>query len=413
MKKEEISWILYDVANSAFVLIIMTILMPIFFKEYAAAGLTNAESTAWLGYASSFSSLVIALTSPVLGAIADYKGKKMRMFLPFFITGIIFTFLLVTIGPGDWKYCLVIFMVARTAWYGTLVFYDAFLVDVSDEKDMDMVSSKGYAWGYIGSVIPFVICIAIILSDKDSAKNYMSYKIAFVITGIWWLVFTLPMLKNVRQKYFIPAGSSPVKDSIKRLVSGFRNLKNQGGIYLFLLAYFFYIDGVDTIITMSVAYGIDAKLGTTFLILAFLMIQVLAFPFALVYGKLAEKFTAVIMIKAGIIMYIVITLISFFLPGIESYNGKMIVFCLLCFLVSTSMGGIQALSRSYFGKLIPPERSAEYFGLYNVFGKFASIIGPFMMGLATDITGSSRYGVLCILLLFAAGWFLLEKAEKV
>jgi UMF1 family MFS transporter len=278
---------------------------------------------------------------------------------------------------------------------------------------MDMVSSKGYAWGYIGSVIPFVICIAIILSDKDSAKNYMSYKIAFVITGIWWLVFTLPMLKNVRQKYFIPAGSSPVKDSIKRLVSGFRNLKNQGGIYLFLLAYFFYIDGVDTIITMSVAYGIDAKLGTTFLILAFLMIQVLAFPFALVYGKLAEKFTAVIMIKAGIIMYIVITLISFFLPGIESYNGKMIVFCLLCFLVSTSMGGIQALSRSYFGKLIPPERSAEYFGLYNVFGKFASIIGPFMMGLATDITGSSRYGVLCILLLFAAGWFLLEKAEKV
>ena len=201
-----------------------------------------------------------------------------------------------------------------------------------------------------------------------------------------------------------------MKDSIKRLVSGFRNLKGREEVYIFLLAYFFYIDGVDTIITMSVAYGIDAKLETTFLILAFLMIQVLAFPFSLLYGKLAEKFTAMAMIKAGIIVYIIITVISFFLPGINSYNGKMAVFCLLCFLVSTSMGGIQALSRSCFAKLIPPERSAEYFGLYNVFGKFASILGPFMMGLATDISGSSRYGVLSILFLFAAGWLLLEKA---
>ena len=197
------------------------------------------------------------------------------------------------------------------------------------------------------------------------------------------------------------------------MISGFRNLKEQKGIYLFLLAYFFYIDGVDTIITMSVAYGIDANLGTTFLILAFLMIQVLAFPFALIYGKLAERFTALTMIRAGIIMYIIITVISFFLPGIKSYEGKAVVFCLLCFLVATSMGGIQALSRSYFGKLIPPERSAEFFGLYNVFGKFAAILGPFMMGLATNISGSSRYGVLCILILFAAGWVLLDKAEKV
>jgi len=413
VKKDEISWILYDVANSAFVLIIITILMPIFFKEYAGNKLTGAESTAWLGYASSFSALVIALTSPVMGAIADYKGNKMRMFLPFFVTGIIFTFLLVTVGPGDWKYCLILFVLARTAWAGTLVFYDAFLIDVSDEKNMDMVSSRGYAWGYIGSVIPFIIVIALVMSEKNPENVYASYKTAFIITAVWWFALTIPMLKHVRQKYFIPRGNSPVMESMKRLISGFKNLKEQQEIYLFLLAYFFYIDGVDTIITMSVAYGIDADLGTTFLILTFLMIQVLAFPFALIYGKLAEKFTAMTMIRAGIIMYILITIISFFLPGIDSYKGKAAVFCLLCFLVSTSMGGIQALSRSYFGKLIPPERSAEYFGLYNVFGKFAAILGPFMMGLATDISGSSRYGVLCILLLFAAGWFLLEKAEKI
>ncbi|HPS87054.1 MAG TPA: MFS transporter [Spirochaetota bacterium] len=413
MKKEEISWILYDVANSAFVLIIVTMIMPIFFKEYAAAGLSGSESTALWGYANSAAALVIALASPIMGTLADYEGNKMKMFFPFFVTGIISTLLLVFVGQGGWISCLIIFMAAKIAWSGTLVFYDAFLVDITDEHNMDKVSSRGYGWGYIGSVIPFVIVILLILSAKDTPGQYTYFKIGFVITALWWMVFSIPMIKNVKQKYFIPHDLSPVKNSFRRMISGIKEIKKFKQIYLFLIAYFFYIDGVDTIISMAVAYGIDAGLGTVLLIGAILMIQVLAFPFSIVYGKLSEIFSAGTMIQAGIIVYVVITVISFFLPVIESENSKKIVFYLLSFLVATSMGGIQALSRSYFGKIIPPERSAEFFGLYNIFGKFAAIMGPFLMGAATDISGNSRYGILCIILLFAAGWILFRKAERV
>lgn len=413
MKKEEISWILYDVANSAFVLIIVTMIMPIFFKEYAAAGLSGSESTALWGYANSAAALVIALASPIMGTLADYEGNKMKMFFPFFVTGIISTLLLVFVGQGGWISCLIIFMAAKIAWSGTLVFYDAFLVDITDEHNMDKVSSRGYGWGYIGSVIPFVIVILLILSAKDTPGQYTYFKIGFVITALWWMVFSIPMIKNVKQKYFIPHDLSPVKNSFRRMISGIKEIKKFKQIYLFLIAYFFYIDGVDTIISMAVAYGIDAGLGTVLLIGAILMIQVLAFPFSIVYGKLSEIFSAGKMIQTGIIVYVIITVISFFLPVIESENSKKIVFYLLSFLVATSMGGIQALSRSYFGKIIPPERSAEFFGLYNIFGKFAAIMGPFLMGAATDISGNSRYGILCIILLFAAGWILFRKAERV
>jgi len=348
-----------------------------------------------------------------MGTLADYEGNKMKMFFPFFVTGIISTLLLVFVGQGGWISCLIIFMAAKIAWSGTLVFYDAFLVDITDEHNMDKVSSRGYGWGYIGSVIPFVIVILLILSAKDTPGQYTYFKIGFVITALWWMVFSIPMIKNVKQKYFIPHDLSPVKNSFRRMISGIKEIKKFKQIYLFLIAYFFYIDGVDTIISMAVAYGIDAGLGTVLLIGAILMIQVLAFPFSIVYGKLSEIFSAGTMIQAGIIVYVVITVISFFLPVIESENSKKIVFYLLSFLVATSMGGIQALSRSYFGKIIPPERSAEFFGLYNIFGKFAAIMGPFLMGAATDISGNSRYGILCIILLFAAGWILFRKAERV
>ncbi len=412
MKKNEFSWILYDVANSAFVLIIVTMLMPVFFKEYAAAGLTGPESTALWGYANSAAALIIALVSPIMGTFADYEGNKMRMFLPFFITGIVSTLLLATVAHGEWMSCLIIFITAKIAWSGTLVFYDAFLVDVADEERMDKVSSRGYAWGYIGSVIPFGIIIFMILSAKDVQDQYGYYKIGFVITALWWLLFSIPMIKNVKQIFFIPAVISPVRESFKRMISGLKDIGKFRQIYLFLLAYFFYIDGVDTIISMAVAYGIDSGLSTALMIGAILMIQILAFPFSLIYGKLSEIFSAGKMIQTGILIYVLITVISFFLPAIESDNWKKIVFYLLSFMVATSMGGIQAISRSYFGKIIPPERSAEFFGLYNIFGKFATIMGPLMMGIAISISGSSRYGILCIILLFATGWILLIKAEN-
>jgi UMF1 family MFS transporter len=249
MKKEEKSWILYDVANSAFVLIVVTVIMPIFFKEYAAFGLTGAESTAVWGYANSAAALVIAIASPLMGVFADYQGFKMKMFLLFLVPGIIATLLTATVGQGAWIWCLAVFITARVAWSGTLVFYDSFLIDVSDEKDMDRISSLGYGWGYIGSVIPFLAVIFLVIKAGDTPDKYGAFKTGFVVTALWWLVFSIPMIKDVRQRFFVSPAVSPLKDGIARLVSGVREIRKSRKIWLFLLAYFFYIDGVDTIIS--------------------------------------------------------------------------------------------------------------------------------------------------------------------
>ncbi|HPJ36388.1 MAG TPA: MFS transporter [Spirochaetota bacterium] len=411
MTNEERSWILYDVANSAFILIMVTAVMPIFFKEIAAGGLTGAESTSIWGYAVSTAALVTALAAPFLGAMADYKGKKLRLFTIFLITGITATIALTAVNAGDWVLCFFIFIVAKIAWAGANIFYDSFITDVTTPERTDRISSHGYAWGYIGSTIPFIAVIIILMSAPGGKPGLIHYRTGFIITAVWWILLSIPMIKNVRQKHFIPESESPLSDSIKRLVSGLKNAGSHKNAYLFLLAYFFYIDGVDTIISMAGAYGIDSGLSTVTLISAILAIQILAFPFAIIYGKLAEKFSAKKMVMAGIAVYTVITFIAFFLPEIKSYQGKVYVFWFLSFLVATSMGGIQALSRSLYSRLIPAERSAEFFGLYNIFGKFAAILGPFMMGLATQLTGNSRYGIICVLVLFFIGGAILHKTD--
>lgn len=409
MTREEKSWILYDVANSAFVLILITAIMPIFFKEFAADGLSNSRSTALWGYSNSAAALIVALLAPVLGALADYEGKKIIFFRFFLVTGIIATFSILFVTRGNWVFCIVVFIIARLAWSGANIFYDSFLTDVTTDERMDLISARGYAWGYIGSVVPFVAVIGIILHGGTSQVSPIHYKIGFAITALWWFFFSIPMLKRVKQKNFIPAEEKPFTQSMKRLWSNISSWRENRNIYLFLLAYFLYIDGVDTVITMAAAYGIDSGLGTITLISAILLIQILAFPCALIYGRLAVKFSAKFMITAGIGVYTIITFIAFFLPGIQSQSSKIIVFFALSVLVASSMGGIQALSRSFYGKIIPPERSAEFFGMYNIFGKFAAIMGPLMMAVTTDLTGSSKYGILCILFLFISGGFLLQK----
>ncbi|HPR38332.1 MAG TPA: MFS transporter [Spirochaetota bacterium] len=411
MTKEERSWILYDVANSAFILIMVTAVMPIFFKEIAAQGLTGAQSTSLWGYAISSAALITALAAPFLGALADYKGNKLRFFTAFLLTGVAATVALTAVDTGEWLLCFFIFLAAKISWSGTNIFYDSFITDVTTPERTDRISSSGYAWGYIGSTVPFIAVIIILMSAEGGKPLPYHYRIGFIITAVWWLLLSIPMLKNVRQKHYIPESESPLKESIGRLISGIKNAGEYKNAYLFLLGYFFYIDGVDTIISMAGAYGIDSGLSTVTLISAILAIQILAFPFAILYGKLAERFSAKKMIMAGIGIYTVITFIAFFLPGIQSQEGKTAVFWFLSFLVATSMGGIQALSRSFYSRLIPAERSAEFFGLYNIFGKFAAILGPFMMGLATQLTGNSRYGILCVMFLFFAGGTILYRVK--
>jgi MFS transporter, UMF1 family len=412
--RQEISWILYDVGNSAFVLVIMTTLMPIFFKEIAAFQMPEATSTAYWGFANSGAALILALLAPVLGAFADYQGKKIRFFISFLVIGLFFNLLLPFIGAGDWLLCLLFYISARVGWSGANLFYDAFIVDVTTPDRMDRISAHGYAWGYIGGVIPFVVIIGLIMSAPAASSHGLpaaATRIGFLIVAAWWLVFSIPIICNVRQRHFIAPVDHPVSAGFRRLWRTFKNIRAHKQAFLFLIAYFFYIDGVDTIIVMSAAYGRDLGFSIGQLIGVILFIQIIAFPFALLYGRLAFHFSPKAMLLAGIAVYFVITLLAFFLPDIADQQNRVMVFWLIAFLVGSSMGGIQAISRSFFARLIPPECSAEFFGFYNVFGKFAAITGPFLMGFVGMLTGHSRWGVLSILLLFVVGALLLIKVD--
>jgi len=418
LTKEELSWMLYDVGNSAFVLVMVTAIMPIFFKDFAAKGLPDAISTANWGFANSAASFFLALLAPVLGVMADYKGYKIKFFAGFMILGLGFTLSLTLVREGQWLGCLLLFVMARVGWAGANIFYDAFIVDVTagskEESRMDRVSAAGYAFGYIGSVVPFLVIIGLILTANGDAYlpiPVFQSKLGFAVVAFWWLAFSLPMLKNVKQKFASPVSKASVKDAFSRLFQTFGDIRRHRRAFLFLTAYFFYIDGVDTIISMSTAYGRDLGFSVSLLIGVILFIQIIAFPFALVYGRLAGRFSAKTMLMAGIGVYCVITLMAFLLPEVSGIGLKTALFWTIAFLVGSSMGGIQALSRSFFGRLIPAENSAEFFGFYNIFGKFAAIAGPFLMGVVGTITGHSRWGVLSILILFIAGAWLLSKVD--
>ncbi|MFO7495223.1 MAG: MFS transporter [Desulfobacterales bacterium] len=415
MTREEISWILYDVANSAFVLIVVTAVMPIFFKDIAAAGLDPAVSTAHWGFANSLASLVLALLAPVLGSIADYRSFKKRFLLAFCGLGVTATLMLTTVERGDWRLCLAIFVLAKVGYAGANLFYDAFLVDVAPPERMDWVSAMGYAAGYIGSVVPFVWVLLLIsranAATPGEALPEGAARLGFAGVAVWWLAFTIPLMLTLQQKHFLPPSRRPVADSFRRLWQTLGEIRRYRNVFLFLVAYFFYIDGVDTIIVMATAYGRDIGLGVNVLILAILVIQLVAFPFTLLYGRLAKAFPGKTMLYVGIGVYVLIVLLAFFLPEAGSMRAKTILFWVLAVLVATSMGGIQALSRSFFGRLIPAERSAAFFGFYNIFGKFAAITGPFLMGVVSRVTGSSRFGVLSILVLFVIGGIVLKRVK--
>lgn len=414
MTREELSWVLYDVANSAFVLIMVTAIMPIYFKDFLAFGVEGAVSTARWAYANSAAALVLACLSPILGALADYRDRKKRFFSLFVSIGLIFTVSLTFLDQGQWLFGLLLFICARVGWAGANLFYDAFLVDVARGERMDTISARGYGFGYIGSVIPFLVVIGLILSAGigEDGLPVRETRIGFMVVAAWWLLFSLPALFTLKQKHYVEMSSAPVAGSFRKLLQTLKDIKQHRQAFVFLIAYFFYIDGVGTIITMSTAYGRDLGFGTTLLIVVLLFIQVVAFPFALVYGRLALKFSARSMLLFGIGVYCVITLLAFLLPFLENSGFQTILFWFIALLVASSMGGIQALSRSYFGRLIPPENSAEFFGFYNVFGKFAAIGGPLLMGVVGQTTGDTRWGVLSILLLFVIGGVILYRMKE-
>lgn len=404
MTKLEKYWVLYDVGNSAFTLLVATIL-PIYFNYLAGqGGVSEADAMAYWGYAVSISTLVVAFIGPVFGTIADTDGYKKPIFTTCMMVGAIGCVALAL--PGSWLVFLTIFVIARIGYSSSLVFYDAMLSDVTTPERMDQVSASGYAWGYIGSCIPFVISLVFVLGNSFFGISMnTAMAVAFFINAAWWVLVTLPLLKNYKQKHGVPRHKNAFSESFRRLARVFRDILGHKQIFLFLLAFFFYIDGVYTIIDMATAYGSAIGLDSSGLLLALLLTQVVAFPFALLFGRAAQKYKNTALIKLCILAYFCIALFAIQLD-------KQWEFWLLAVCVGMFQGGIQALSRSYFARIIPSEKSGEFFGIYDICGKGASFLGTALVGVMIQLTQNPGSGVGMLALLFAVGFILFGRAEK-
>ena len=404
LTRSEKSWILYDVANSAFIMIV-TATIPIYFRSLAeGAGVEPSTATSLWGSATSISILILALLSPVLGAIADYEGMKKKIFTVFFVLaiggGILFTF-----APG-WISFLVFFILARIGYAACNVFYDAMLIDVTTNDRMDRISTYGYAFGYIGSCIPFVAGLLLILNcDALGLPMTVATQISFIITMVWWVVMSLPLYKNVHQKYSLPRQKHVVSATFSRLGGTMKKLAKDKRLLLFILGYFCYIDGVGTIISMATTYGGEVGIDSNAMVLALLLTQFVAFPCSIFSGVLAKKYGTMRLIKIFIFMYIAICIFGY---GLDTE----IEFWILAVCVGVCQGGIQALSRSYFGKLVPKDESSEYFGFFDVFGKFADFFGPLILSACAYFLHSSKYGILSLIILFVIGFILITISEK-
>lgn len=401
----ERSWVLYDVGNSAFTLLIATII-PIYFNFLAEeAGLSNVQYLAYWGYAASAATLLVAVLGPVFGTLADTQGYKKPIFLLFLGVGLVGC---IALGfAAHWLWFLLIFVVARVGYSGSLIFYDSMLSDITDADRMDHVSSNGYAWGYIGSCIPFAGCLALVLGSGALGLSMVTAMgLSFGITALWWLGFTLPLLRRYEQKHFVERRPHAIRESFARLGQTLVSVRREKKIFLFLLAFFFYIDGVYTIIDMATAYGEALGLDSTGLLLALLLTQVVAFPFAILFGRLARKFSGDQLIPLCILAYFGIAVFAMFLRTQTQ-------FWILAVLVGMFQGGIQALSRSYFARIIPSSQSGEYFGLLDICGKGASFMGTTVVSVVSQITGNISLGVGMIALLFLVGLILFRQASKI
>ena len=401
LSKRERSWVLYDVGNSAYVMLAAT-LIPIYFSAIAEPG--SSAVVAW-GYATTVASLALALLMPFLGSLADLKGNKKKFLAGTIGTGAVS---LAVMGvPGNAMVFLAIYVFSSVMLNASLVFYDAFLVDATEQDRYDEVSSQGYAWGYIGSCIPFIVCLVIVLFGSSFGIGQLDgIRISFVITAAWWLVFSVPVLRDVHQTHFKAREEHLFRHTLKGLAGTCKKIARDKRLLMYMLAFFFYIDGVHTIITMSTSYGTDLGIDSTQLVLALLVTQFVAFPSAIAYGRLAGRFGTKRMLLIAVFAYFCITLFAAFL--LRSAAG----FWVLAVCVGLFQGGIQALSRSEFGKLIPKENANEYYGFFDIFGKYATIMGTLLVSVFTQLTGSSSYGVLSVAVLFIVGFVLLWKMPE-
>lgn len=400
----EKKWIMYDIGNSAFTLLVSTI-MPIYFNFLAdSAHISETNYLAFWGYATSIATIITAILGPILGTASDFKGWKKKLFMLALLIGALGCILLGFTSSWLWFLCL--FVIAKSAYSLSLVFYDSMLIDITTPERMDNVSAKGYAWGYIGSCIPFIASLALVLFyEQLSLTMETAMSICFLLIALWWLLLSVPLILGYHQTYYLEKENHYVKASFLRLKNIFVDLKKNPKVLFFLIAFFFYIDGVYTIIDMATAYGTALGLDTTGLLLALLLTQIVAFPAALIFGKLSSSIENTKLIKICIFAYFLIALYGITLQ--QQYQ-----FWILAVGVGIFQGAIQSLSRSYYAKIIPANRSGEYFGLYDICGKGASFMGTTLVSLISQVTGMMNIGVGSLAIMFFIGFVFFKKTEK-
>ncbi|MEN4011840.1 MAG: MFS transporter [Chloroflexota bacterium] len=409
------AWVMYDWANSAFVTTIMAAVLPVYYTSVAAANLPANIATAYWGFTTSLSALIAAVISPVLGAMADFRGSKKRFLTIFMLLGVTGTALLYIVRTGDWLLGSLFFLIGNIGFAGSLVYYDALLPHVARPEELDQVSSRGYAMGYIGGGVLLAINLAMILlvpgffpEEQQGAITELMTRFSFLTVAVWWFVFTLPLLRRVSEptRRLLPGEENfnPLQASLNRLSKTFKEIRNYRDLSLFLLAFWVYANGIGTIITMATAYGNEIGIGQNTLIGTLLMVQFLAAPFAILFGRLAKKVGAKKALYLSLSVYTLIAIAGYFLR-VEWQ------FWALGAAVATVQGGSQALSRSVMGRMIPKSKSAEFFSFFSVFEKFSSIAGPLLFGVVSTVMGESRLSIVSLVIFFAAGMLLLRSVN--
>ena len=391
----ERKWVLYDVGNSAFTLLVSTI-MPIYFNTLAGSqGLSDVDYLAYWGYATSISTIIVALCGPIFGTLSDFPGWKKRLFSLSVLVGALGCAVLGMMS--SWLWFLVLFVLAKSAYSVSLVLYDSMLTDVTEPERMDKVSAHGYAWGYIGSCIPFVLSLVLVLFYEPMGLSVgTAMMLAFLLIAVWWVLLSVPIWRSYEQKHSLARQRERGDGTFRRLGRVFSELARDKKVLLFLVAFFFYIDGVYTIIDMATAYGTALGLDTTGLLLALLVTQIVAFPAALMFGRLTGRFSPDRLILVCIGAYFLITLYGMMMQQVYQ-------FWILAVCVGIFQGAVQAMSRAYFARIIPPEKSGEYFGIYDICGKGASFLGTTMVSAVSQVSGSVNLGVGALSVMFVLG----------
>jgi len=408
-KRAQFAWVMYDWANSAFVTTITAAVLPVYFSSVAAVNLPANLRTAYWGYTSTIALLLVALVGPVLGAMADFSGAKKKFLTRFVLLGIFGAALLFLVKEGNWMMASIFYILGNVGFSGANVFYDSLLPHIAEEEERDQLSSKGYAFGYLGGGILLAVNLAMIMTAPDSEATALMSRISFLMVAAWWLIFTVPLWKWIKEPVRrILKGEekfNPVQASFSRLANTFGKIRKYKELFKFIIAFWLYNNGIGTIITMATIYGTELEFSSTTTIGTLLMVQFVAIPFSFLFGWLGKKIGTKKSILISLGVYAAIAIGGYFMY-------QEIHFWILGFGVAMVQGGSQALSRSLFSRMLPKSQSAEFYSFFSVSEKVAGSFGPFLFGMVSTVMGGSRLSIVSLIIFFIVGGYLLTKVDE-